>query len=468
MKIYIKIILLFFYISVYYNYFHQYFRKYGDYLKEIEIFKVNITNYLKKSEYNNFYDKISKYILNNSLKLQNKLPFHYEIKNILAKNETFYLTNIIIFSEDFEKFNVKLLYHKPIYYENENIPNNKLLLFSSFITSFSFIIFHLLFIIYVIYSKLNKIDLLPMNYKIFYHIFLYIILTCGFSYKLFISQKEGYDLNSDKFTNIQSLLVTIGSLLRNFNANWGKINSINSDVENFNFMTVFNFFQGNLFATILYSYINLSDFMNKVSYFNLERRELLYILFFLVILIFDNYTILKKLKKLNKNRNLLNYMFDSKNITVKNIIEVLEIKYYRMNSHFLVSFIHLLFRFIYFLFKIIKFKTKLNYLKNIAIFEYFIFFLILQIIYFPKKVNNLYFMDLNFIEKLEIKTYKCEKLKIKSNIEKVVFNEKEVIKKKQILFKEKSPIIVVNPIFNKKNNSDQYLYNMKIGYINIE
>ena len=77
-------------------------------------------------------------------------------------------------------------------------------------------------------------------------------------------------------------------------------------------------------------------------------------------------------------------------------------------------------------------------------------------------------MDLNFIEKLEIKTYKCEKLKIKSNIEKVVFNEKEVIKKKQILFKEKSPIIVVNPIFNKKNNSDQYLYNMKIGYINIE
>ena len=466
MKIYIKIILLLFYISVYYNYFHQYFRKYGDYLKDIEILKENITNYLKKSEYDNFYDKISKYILNNSLKLQNKLPFHYEIKNIFTKNETFYLNSIYILSEDNKKFNVKLLYHKPIYYEKENIPNDKLILFSSFITSFSFIVFHVIFIIYILYSKLNNIDLLPMNYKIFYHIFLYIILSCGFSFKLFISQKEGYDLNSDKFINTQSLLVTIGSLLRNFNANWGKINSINSDVEKFNFMTVFNFFQGNLLATIIYSYINLSDFMNKESYFNLERRELLYILFFLIILIYDNYTILKKLKKINKIKNMWHFMFDSKNIIDKNIIEVLEIKYYRMNSHFLLSFIHLTFRFIYFLLKITKFKTKLNYLENIAIVEYFLFFLILEIIYFPKKVNKLYFMDLIYIENIKFKKYKCEKLKINNNIEKVVINEKELLKNKQILFREKSPIIIINPVFNKKNNCDRYLYNMKIGYIN--
>ena len=161
-------------------------------------------------------------------------------------------------------------------------------------------------------------------------------------------------------------------------------------------------------------------------------------------------------------------MFDSKIITSKNLLEVLEIKYYRMNSHFIVYFIHLLFRFIYFLLKITKFKTKLNYLENIAIFEYFLFFLILQIIYFPKKVNNIYFMDLNFIEKIDFKESKCEKLKIKKNIDKVVINEKEIIKKKQTLIKEKSPLIVINPIFNKNNNSDQYLYNMKIGYINIE
>jgi hypothetical protein len=292
------------------------------------------------------------------------------------------------------------------------------------------------------------------------------ILSSGFSYKLFISQKVGYDLNCKEYININSLLLTIGSLLRNFNVNWGKISSINYDIEKFNFTTVFYFFQGNLFTILIYSYVNLSDFMNKESYFKLERRELLYLLFFLIILLFDNYSILKKLKKIKKIKSSWIFMFDSKIIPCKNLIEVLEIKYNRMNSHFFILLIHLIFRFMYFLLKVTKFKTKSNYLENIGIIEYFCFFLLLEMIYFPKKVNKIYFTDLNYIENIQLKQYKCLKLTMNSNQEKIVFNEKELLKNKQKLETEKTPIIIINPICNKYNNSNQYLSNMKVGYIN--
>jgi hypothetical protein len=197
----------------------------------------------------------------------------------------------------------------------------------------------------------------------------------------------------------------------------------------------------------------------------LERREILYLLFFLIILLFDNYSILKKLKKIKKIKTWI-FMFDPKIIAYKNLIEVLEIKYNRMNLHFLILLIHLIFRFIYFLLKVTKFKTKSNYLENIGIIEYFCFFLLLEIIYFPKKVNKIYFTDLNYIENIQLKQYKCFKLTLNSNQEKIVFNEKELLKNKRKLDTEKTPIIIINPIFNKFNNSNQYLFNMKIGYIN--